>query len=256
MKLTFFKSIKKNNKGRKVSSNLLDHSTQRVILGTSISYTLTRKNIKNLNLRVKSTGQVVLSAPFGASEKYINSFMISKASFIRNALEKFNSSRNVPHGTSSFHDGEIYYFLGNPYTIRLHSSNKSFAKLEDKFFHIYLPDINNIEKKNSLVSAFLSASSKEFFLTLLKNIYPLFSAYQIPFPTLKVRKMRSRWGTCFYTKNSITLNTNLMTKPLPAIEYVIAHELAHFIQPNHSKAFYSILGNVMPDWKERKKLLS
>ncbi len=231
-------------------------SSQKVILGTSISYTLIRKNVKNLNLRVKPSGHVILSAPLNISEKYIDSFMIAKATFVINALDKYSKATNVSHGTTTFSEGDTFYFLGLPYIVHLHRSNKAYVRPKDGVFHIYLKDIHDTKKKNSLVSAFLKASSKEFFITLLENIHPLFSEYHIPFPVLSVRNMKSRWGTCFYTKNSITLNSNLMTKPLPAIEYVIAHELAHFVEPNHSKAFYSILSNIMPDWKDRKKLLS
>ncbi len=66
--------------------------------------------------------------------------------------------------------------------------------------------------------------------------------------------MKSRWGSCIPAKQQITLNQNLIHYPIEFAEYVILHELVHFIQPNHSKAFYQIIEYYMPDYKERIKL--
>ena len=64
--------------------------------------------------------------------------------------------------------------------------------------------------------------------------------------------MTSRWGSCQTVKGIITLNSKLIEKPLRCIEYVVLHEFAHFIHPNHSKEFYDFVASLMPDWKERK----
>jgi predicted metal-dependent hydrolase len=56
-------------------------------------------------------------------------------------------------------------------------------------------------------------------------------------------------------KGIITLNKRLLEAPRNCIEYVVMHEFCHFIHPNHSKHFYGFLSMLMPDWKERKKLL-
>lgn len=58
---------------------------------------------------------------------------------------------------------------------------------------------------------------------------------------LSFRKMKSRWGTCFYKKNKITLNKSLIYVPLDLIDYVIYHEFVHFYHHNHSKEFYKCL---------------
>ena len=64
--------------------------------------------------------------------------------------------------------------------------------------------------------------------------------------------MTSCWGVCHPKKGSITLNRRLLEMPAGCIEYVVLHELAHFVHPNHSRAFYSLLTEWMPDWRERK----
>ena len=67
--------------------------------------------------------------------------------------------------------------------------------------------------------------------------------------------METRWGSCLAKKGIITLNKQLLEAPRNCIEYVVMHEFCHFIHQNHSKHFYDFLTILMPDWKERKKLL-
>ncbi|MEG1630218.1 MAG: M48 family metallopeptidase, partial [Erysipelotrichaceae bacterium] len=77
------------------------------------------------------------------------------------------------------------------------------------------------------------------------------SEYDIPSPSLKIRTMSSRWGSCIPDKQQITLNRRLIHYPIEFIEYVVLHELVHFVQPNHSKTFYAIVENHMSDYKKR-----
>ena len=95
----------------------------------------------------------------------------------------------------------------------------------------------------------------EVFLTICKEIYPLFKPYGVKYPLIKIRSMKSRWGSCQPQKGIITLNSNMIAAPREAIEYVVLHEFAHFIHPNHSKDFYGLVEKLMPDWKQRKAML-
>lgn len=98
--------------------------------------------------------------------------------------------------------------------------------------------------------------SEAVFRELLNALYPRFVKYGVARPTLRIRDMKSRWGSCLPTKGIITLNKQLLAVPLSCIEYVVMHELCHFLHPNHSKQFYTTLAMLMPDWKERKQLLN
>jgi predicted metal-dependent hydrolase len=72
----------------------------------------------------------------------------------------------------------------------------------------------------------------------------------------KLRKMRSRWGTCDIKTQKITFSTGLIKKPLRCIEYVVAHELAHLIVADHSAKFYAVIAKHFPYWKEIRKELN
>ncbi|MCM1297446.1 MAG: DUF45 domain-containing protein, partial [Muribaculaceae bacterium] len=70
-----------------------------------------------------------------------------------------------------------------------------------------------------------------------------------------LRAMKSRWGSCAYKKGLIPLNPRLYHAPRECLEYVALHELCHFVHPDHSPAFHSLMAVLMPDYKARKRAL-
>lgn len=99
------------------------------------------------------------------------------------------------------------------------------------------------------------ARSEVIFVDSLKKMYELIKPYNIDFPHLNIRKMKSRWGSCQPRGNRITLNSTLIMTPRDCIDYVTLHELIHFIYKNHNDDFYSLLNILMPDWRNKKKIL-
>lgn len=86
-------------------------------------------------------------------------------------------------------------------------------------------------------------------------MYPLVKNHGVEYPELKLRKMKNRWGSCYINEKKIILNEVLIKAPKDCIDYVILHELIHFIYKNHDENFYKMLFLLMPDWKERKNIL-
>lgn len=97
-------------------------------------------------------------------------------------------------------------------------------------------------------AAMVTALCREFYAKILD--------WGIGFPTLRFRKMVSRWGSCNPQKGILTFSTALADMPIAFVEYVVAHEFVHFRVANHSPAFYRELERYMPDWRTRKKGLS
>ncbi len=100
--------------------------------------------------------------------------------------------------------------------------------------------------------------SKEECLALLTGVFErvflLFEDLIPQMPYLKIRAMKSRWGVCHYLKNTVVLNARLADMPQEFIEYVVAHEYAHFIHHDHQAGFHALMARVMPDYKHRRKL--
>ena len=90
---------------------------------------------------------------------------------------------------------------------------------------------------------------------ICEEVYPLFEPYGVQAPRIRIRLMKSRWGSCIPSKGVVTFNALLGAVPRACVEYVVMHEFTHFLQADHSKEFYRKLERFMPDWKERKNEL-
>jgi len=90
---------------------------------------------------------------------------------------------------------------------------------------------------------------------IAENIYPLVASRISKQPEMYVKPYKSRWGVAYPKRGYIILNTQLFDKSEQAIEYVILHEYVHFIVPNHGERFHELMRELMPDYKDRKKLL-
>ena len=107
-----------------------------------------------------------------------------------------------------------------------------------------------------MLDSFLESEILEAFSKHLNYWFNQFEE-NIPIPNLKIRKMKSRWGVCNTKNHNITLNYYLYRYDLECLDYVIVHELSHFLEGNHSKNFWRVVEKYYPNYKEiRKKLRS
>ena len=101
----------------------------------------------------------------------------------------------------------------------------------------------------------ISPLSVETMRQRVEQWYPIIEKYGIPTPKVYIRKMATMWGSCSIKRGAVVFNLYLLKAKIACIDYVVLHELTHFLYPNHSKQFYYFLSNYMPDWKDRKKIL-
>lgn len=87
------------------------------------------------------------------------------------------------------------------------------------------------------------------------RVWPLLSGHGIPFPQIAVRNMSSRWGSCTPNKKHICINAALVNAPEDLLDYVVLHELTHFVSIYHDNVFWEFIGCFMPDCKKRRKAL-
>lgn len=91
--------------------------------------------------------------------------------------------------------------------------------------------------------------------TEMKKWNGMLVSYGLLLPEIAVRPLRRSWGICYPEKNRIHFNMMLLSVPPKALEYVVLHEAAHLIYPDHGADFRRLLSERMPDWKERRALL-
>lgn len=223
--------------------------------GNQILYELERKNVKNLNLHVRRNGSVYVSANKLIPVEQVDAFLESKVSFILNAKKRFAEQAQYRPQPKQYVSGETFYIQGRG--LRLQVAQAAKDRIYSDGVHLYLEvkDPMDFEKKKRMVSKFIDQQCRQVFGEIVAEVYPVFQKYGVAIPTLRIRDMETRWGSCMAKKGIITLNKRLLEAPRHCIEYVVTHEFCHFIHPNHSKQYYAFLTMLMPDWRERKKVL-
>ena len=220
--------------------------------GIEIEYELTRKNVKYINLRVNKYGKVVVSAGKHVPFEAIDEFVRSKAFWIIMHLAEVEKIKNDMPDTSLY-DGKTVYYLGKPYHLLLERGEKNIF-FEGDVLNFYYPSMKSDVLKEVYLE-WLKEEAEKKFEEVMDRIHPMVAEYRIKRPQIKVRNMKSIWGSCTTTGSAIRLNLQLMKADEACIEQVVLHELLHFRYPNHGKSFYDLLEQLMPDWKERKEKL-
>lgn len=235
----------------------MENSTMRSLAAGNeiIDYCLERKVVKNLNLRIRKDGKVFVSANPEVSIDEIEKFVCSKSEYILSSIKKFDEMEKCRSQPKQYVSGESFYIQGRALRLQVTKGNRESIKTDGIYIYLEVKDPDSFERKHRLVSRFLNQQCKLVFGEVINELYPTFKKYGVEQPILRIRDMETRWGSCLAKKGIITLNKRLIEAPRNCIEYVVMHELCHFIQPNHSKHFYTFLTMLMPDWKERKNLL-
>lgn len=224
-----------------------------VLGGEKFEYRLTRNAKKNINISIKESGNINVSAPKRVTIDEIEKIIFSKQNWILKSIKKVSSKIKL-YNKYTFDMASTLYYLGNRLKIVCIPASENFLEIcTDKIiFNVKKKYINNIEYKNRVFNTLLKCELEALTIDMLIKYLRLTSKEILSF---KIREMKSRWGTCVPSKKEIILNLNLIHCPLDAIEYVVLHEVVHLIHANHSKSFYNTVATYMPDWNVRRKKL-
>ena len=214
-----------------------------------IEYTLSRRSKKYINISIQNNGNIFVSAPKRVPLYEIENVIKEKYDWIRKQLSKQIYKKN------EFEDGKLVWYKGLQYEIKTAESKKNNVDIFGNMIIISTKNKDSEYVKN-IFYKWLYNTGEYTFRKESDRWLDIMSEYNIPKHEIQVRKMKSRWGSCIPSKKKICLNIALMNVPTACMEYVVLHELTHFIEPNHSKKFYNIIENYMPDWKTRKNKLN
>lgn len=208
---------------------------------------VTFKKMKTIRLKFnQKTGEFSISAPNHLTIKLIENFAISKIDWIKNQQEKFNLKPLTQK--LQYISGELHWFLGEQFKVMFNENlPKEFQQINYENLTISLgTKLSRFNNEQILYS---------FYKSQLQNILPDSFSYWENIVgkkanMIKIRKMKSRWGSCNVVSKNITINLELIKHPKENIEHVILHELVHLLERNHSKRFYAYLDLFQPDWKK------
>ena len=196
---------------------------------------ITKKRQKNTYIRVKEDLNIYVTTNYFTTKDDI-------LKLIEN--NKTSISRMITRQEKKQQKEKEFTYLGKKYNLVLINSKEITLGLETILY-------NNSENLHK----WLVKQANSIFLEELNKMYNIFPI-NIPYPSLTIRKMKTRWGVCNTKTKRVTLNLELIKKDLKYLDYVIVHELAHLVYPNHQHEFWSLVGQVIPNYKELRKELN
>ena len=212
-----------------------------------------RKKRKTLVLRViPKNMQVLFSMPVGTPQSYADNFFEKSKPWLKKQLEKILPMLKKHDYT----EGDCFYYLGSELPLKILGSEKNCAYIENGNIVIEQKTVLSAEQKKALLEKMFA---KEFSYLINESFLYVSQIFE-PYigkltPEIKVRKMTAKWGLCRPFKKQMTFSSRLVHLDPELIDYVMAHELCHFVHANHSKDFWSLLEKGMPDWRNLRKKL-
>lgn len=252
--------------------------------GRAIAYTLILTERKSVGITIHPDMSVIVRAPHNSNHQDIDQLIRARGPWILRHLQRFAEKPPAPKShalqqdttlqNTSLQDATLqetdpqditlqnytYLFLGERLPLHIAPSptnqiTRPTICLENGRIYLQIKDIHDQEEIQAQLDKW-ARSQAEVIFTRQMLIHFLKFQHRVPkLPTLKIRRMKARWGSCS-SKGVITLNQKLIHMDETLIDYVIVHELCHLIEHNHSKAYYALLTQMMPDWAERRQELN
>ena len=218
----------------------------------STHYELFYTDRKTLGIKVYPDTSVKVFAPIDTDLPIIEQHLKVKRRWIEKQQRSFQSYLPATP-PRQYIGGESFLYLGKQYMLKIEPSTAEEVKLYQGRLVVKTlnPDATHIQK---LLQQWYIARATILFNKLFEEQFYLFKRFGLEKPILQIKKMEKRWGSCT-PQQKIILTPELIKAPVVCINYVILHELCHLVHHNHSKAFYRLLENFMPDWQKYKQLL-
>lgn len=224
------------------------------IVINDIDIEIIRKDIKSIRLSVHPPdGRVRLAVPKRMDEEAVRIFAISKLLWIKKQKSKFYLQKSEP--ARSFLSGENHYYFGNKYLLEvLETSGKQHVEIKNKGkINLYMRLNSTKEKREKVMT--------EWYRKQLKDVIPRYiekweNIIDVKVEDWGVKQMKTKWGSCNIQAKRIWINLELAKKNPRCLEYLIVHEMVHFLERKHNDAFKAYMDKFLPDWKSSKAELN
>lgn len=216
--------------------------------GEAIPYLLERSSRGTVGMRISPEGLLV-RAPKRISQAQIEQLLLSKINWIISKLRFHQENRVAP---MSWQDGATLWLLGNELTLRVSQDVRNRAVVHERgSLNVALPTPEDAEAIARKVFAWYRQQAMADFT---RRVELLAARLGVETPRLFLSNASTRWGSC-NSKSEIRLNWKLIQAPPHIISYVVAHELAHLKEMNHSARFWAVVESIFPEYKKAEKEL-
>lgn len=214
-----------------------------------LSVELVRKPIKNLHIGVyPPTGRVRVAAPPAISEDAVRVAVVTKLGWIRKKQREFEGQARQTE--RQYVSGETHFVFGKPLRLLVQTSSTNRCVIQQSTagrLTMRAPEGSTTAQKAHWMSAWYRGQLREH---AAPRLMKWTKRLAVPFPKWGIRVMKTKWGSCNPDLGIVWLNLDLAKKPLAALDYVILHEVAHFVSPRHDEVFLNVLATQMPGWRQ------
>ena len=206
------------------------------------------KLARHIRLKISERGEIVISMPMRTPLFLAKTLVNESRTQIRSHLAKAESQQ------ATLLNGDL---IGKSHRLVLMPGQSFGSRLSGNELYVMLPagtDPRRSEAQTFIKQAALKALRTQAKAYLTRRLQALASTYGFKFTAIRFSNAGTRWGSCS-SRGTISLNIWLMQLPFELIDYVLVHELCHTKQMNHSPLFWRSVERILPDYKNRRKIL-
>ncbi len=214
---------------------------------------VTHKDIKNVHLSVHPpAGSVTIAAPRRMKLETIRLFAISKLAWIKQRQVKFAAqAREAPR---EYIERETHYVWGKRYLLHvIEHDAPPLVELKHRTLKLFVRSGTATERRKEILEGWYREQIKAVLPEILSKWEPLL---RVTANRTFVQRMKTKWGSSNPARRSIRLNTELAKKLPEYLEYVVLHELSHFLSPRHDRRFIALLDAHLPQWRSIRARLN
>ncbi len=219
-----------------------------------MEYTIKRRSrvTRRLHMELDELGGLVVVAPRHWSQSYIDVTLSQNTSHIERFLIRARRRQLEP---LQFVTGELHFYIGERYPLHIDtgSGNKTAVVFNGEEIRLRT-GTDDPQHVCKLLQGWYQQQALQVLGVRMRMVADRAGWARDRTIPLKLRRMKRTWGNCS-SKGVIKLNTHLIKAPLTIIDAVIAHELCHLQEMNHGKAFYTLLEDLNPQWREDRREL-
>jgi len=227
----------------RLQTETLTPATRSISLaGQQVAYHLRRSRRRTIGLTIDQRGLRV-GAPLQARLGDIESLILQHGQWV---LDKLAAWRERPAAEKlALNDGTVIFALGAALTVTITPGSRQRWLFSGEKLHLFVPPT---VAASAVLEKALREKARAIFSERLAHFAP---ALGVDTPPLRLSSARTRWGSCSH-HGGISFNWRLVFMPLAVVDYVVAHELAHLREMNHSPRFWSVVEQLCPDWRVRR----
>ncbi len=219
-----------------------------------ISVEVVRKDIKNLHVGVYPPGgRVRVAAPLRLDDDAVRLAVISRMGWIRRKRAEFEQQDR--QSQREFVTGESHYFRGRRYRLKVieHDGRPAVHLLNNTTLGLRIRPGDNRDAREAILHRWYRRQLRD-------QLPPLLAKWEgkigVKVAEVRIKKMKTRWGSCNVEDRRIWVNLELAKKPAVCLAYILVHEIVHLIEPSHNDRFRDLMDTFMPQWHLHRDVLN